>query len=146
MTLTQESQPLRQLLFDYLGDECDVIENWYQPFFNWRDAAKALGVETLAEIEKPYGVIKIGEEAEAGTTFGYTTPVEIWPYFTPGNFLEVDKAHVEIGEALANKTIKVNGRTIDVSYMGTASDYYDDELKAITRRMDFAVPSVVVPN
>lgn len=152
--MTEQITPIREVLYEHLKKECSTIPDWYQPFFNWEDAAEVLGVRDLSEISKPYGVIVLGEEVGSGSSVGFFQPVEVWPYFTPGNFIPLDVAIAEIIQLLNKKLLEVTieesteGETVETTkryimqYTGTGRDFHDDDLGAITKRIDFRLPKV----
>lgn len=141
-------RPFRGVLYNFLGEECETITNWYQPFFDWEDAAKILGVPTIGELPKPYGVILLDdEEQSANLDVGFFQGIEVWPYFEPGNFIPVDRAQSEIIKLFHKKLVTVEDydgaeQTYLLEYVGSGRDYHDTDLRAITRRLDFRTPRV----
>jgi len=141
-------RPFRGVLYNFLNNECTTIERWHQPFFDWADAADLLGVPTIGELPKPYGVILMDDEEQSGSlNIGYFQGIEIWPYFEPGNYLPVDKAQSELVRLLNRKLITVNDydgnpQVYKLEYLGSGRDYHDTELRAITRRLEFRTPRV----
>lgn len=134
--------PLREVLYEYLQANSS-INRWHQPFFDLQDAADLFGVSDIGALEKPYGVIVMREETGSPQTrVGWFQPVEIWPYFPPGNYLPVDAAVDEIIGLLSGHELAYDGRYYRVEYQGTGPDYNDNDLRAITRRIDFTVPKV----
>jgi len=133
----------REVLYEYLTKACTTITRWHQPFFDWEDAAKLMGLEHIGDLEKPYGVIVLGDESQAPeATFGFHIPVEVWPYFKPGNYIPLDEAIKELGYLLNSKLIAVDGKYYMMEYISSGRDFHDRELRAITKRMDFNMPRV----
>jgi len=138
-----EYHPLREVIYEYFKEHCESVPRWYQPFFDWEDAAEALDVPTVGDIPKPYGVVVLaGEDMTSELSVGFQQPVEVWVYFRPGNYIPLDKACREIIKLLNDKLIEYEGKHVLMQYQGNVGDSYDSDLKAIFNRLDFNVPRV----
>jgi len=133
---------LREILHGYLTDNCTCIEQWYQPFFSWDGAAQALGVDDIGDLPKPYGVIVINPDRGTNIDIARRHVIEIWPYFEPGNFMPLDEAVLEIRKILTG-SLTYDSRNFHVSFEGTGRDYHDENLRAITRTIDFSLPFLI---
>lgn len=145
---------LRETLFDCLTEHCTSITRWYQPFFVWADAAEVLGVDDLGSLPKPYGVIVLGSDRGGLVSIGRHQTFEVWPYFEPGDFLPLDEAVSEIRRLLSGEIVigdeydgygeydEYDGYRIRCIYEGVGRDYYDTDLRAVTRTINFRTPFV----
>jgi len=71
--------------------------------------------------------------------------VEIWPYVESSNYLPLDDAVKEIRRLLSGKVLTTEaGKRFKVEWVGESDDFYDPDLDALTRRIDFQVPLVGV--
>lgn len=120
---------MRAALYQYLTANCQSIKSWYQPY------------TATGDTPKPYGVIQFGEDMSSVNRLGFFDALYIWPYFNPGSFVMVDRAVKEL-KSLLNRTIltTANGAKFEIEYINTGRDFYDDELKALTRRLEFRIP------
>lgn len=121
---------MRATLYRHLTDNCQTVRTWVQP--HKADAATP----------KPYGVIEMGEEVRAlGSRAGRIQGVSVWLYFAEGSYVPVDAAIGEVRRLLHNVTLTgPEGRRFALEWEQTSRDYYDPDLKALGRRIDFRIP------
>ena len=71
--------------------------------------------------------------------------VYIWPYFGGSSYPPLDAAVKEIRGLLDGATLTTSdGMRFTVEFVAEGRDFRDDDLEAITRRIDFRVPLVGV--
>lgn len=123
---------MRKALYQYLTNNCVSITRWLQPY------------QAVADTPKPYGVILVSDDsASLNNSRGYFQEIEIWPYLKPGSFLALDEAVRELYGLLAGQYITTeSGARVLLEWVGKGRDYYDPDLKAITRRMFLRMPHV----
>lgn len=121
---------MRAALYRHLTDNCQSVRTWVQPH------------KADAETPKPYGVIEMGEETRAlGNRAGRFQGVSIWLYFAEGSYVPVDEAVDEVKHLLHNVVLtREDGRRFALEWEQTIRDYYDPDLKALGRRIDFRIP------
>ena len=131
---------MRKALYQYLTANCESITDWYQPF------------AATADTQKPYGVIVFGENPQ--NAFNNRTSfqdVSLWIYRAPGSFLSIDEAVVEIKGLFVDKSSQnlitgpkllttEKGRKFFLEWQQTGRDFYDDDLKAVAKKIDFTIP------
>lgn len=90
------------------------------------------------EVEKPYVVVSLGGDAGTNIRYGFDLPVLIWPYVEKTKFGAVDALADKIRAALLGRDLVTkDGFVFRLRYVGSGEDFYDDEWKALTRRLDF---------
>lgn len=120
---------MRVALYEYLMNNCESIKSWHQPY------------TATAKTAKPYGVIVFGEDMNSVNRQGFFDSLYIWPYFDRGSYLAVDGAIKELKKLLNNTILTTaTGSRLEVEYVNVGRDFDDDELKAITRRLEFRIP------
>ena len=125
---------MRKALYQYLTNNCKSITDWYQPH--------TAGATT----KKPYGVIVFGENPQnAFNRRSSFQDVSLWIYYAPGNFVPVDGAVAEIRGMFVKdggpKLLETDkGRRFFMVWQQTSKDFYDDELKAVAKKIDFTIP------
>lgn len=107
----------------------EIEERVYEPH--------AAGPET----EKPYIVIRQGDESEINSWFGGETVMEVWPYLSRTSFEKVDELSKKAVQTLDRKLItSEDGDTFTCIYAGSSGeDMVDEEWDAITRNLKFIV-------
>lgn len=124
---------MRLALYNYLTENCTSIPVWFQPYM------------ATAEVRKPYGVIRLGSVIPQVNRIGSLRLVEVWPYVESSNYLPLDDAVKEIRRLLSGKVLTTEaGKRFKVEWVGESDDFYDPDLDALTRRIDFQVPLVGV--
>ena len=108
------------------------ISEWKQPY------------TADANSKKPYGVIVLGEDIQSvNNNKGAFRSLFIWPYFNPGSFVAVDKATRALKKALHKQIlITSQGDSFEIEWVNTGRDFKDDELKTLTKRMEFRIPII----
>lgn len=119
---------MRKAIYQYLTANCKTIPRWSQPYM---DAPP-----------KPYGVIVLGEQLPAvGNTRGAYRSLYIWPYVDGESFLVLDDAVKEITKLLSGVTLATDaGNRFSVEWVNEGRDFFDNDLKALTRRVEFRIP------
>ena len=93
-----------------------------------------------ADHAKPYAVLKSADTAQDDeVSLGYYQALEVWVYVEPGDFESLDALARSVREALDGVFITdAAGDSIRVRWDRVAiEDWYDQELRAITTRLDF---------
>lgn len=121
---------MRAMIFQHLAENCRTVRKWVQPH------------KADANTPKPYGVIEMGEETRAiGNRAGRFQGLSIWLYFEEGSYVPVDDAVDEVRSLLHNVVLTgADGRRFALEWEQTTRDYYDPDLKALGRRIDFRIP------
>ena len=121
---------MRATLYKHLTDNCTTVRTWLQPH------------KATAQTPKPYGVIELGEETPAlFNRAGRFQLVSIWLYFAEGSFVPVDAAVDEVKRLLHNVVLTgANGRRFALEWDQTMRDYYDPDLQAVGKRINFRIP------
>jgi hypothetical protein len=131
---------MRAALHQYLTANCQSIKTWLPPF------------KATATIQKPYGVISFGENPR--NAFNSRTSfqdVTLWLYFVPGAIVALDKAVMEVrrlfrdynqtGKDIGAKLLQTaDGRRFFMEWQQTSKDIYDDDLKAVCKKIEFTIP------
>lgn len=125
---------MRSALYEYLTEHCQSITTWRQPYTATKDTAK------------PYGVVVLGEVIRSPVNRqGSFREVYIWPYFGGSSYVAVDDAVKEIRGLLDGAMLTTSeGKRFTVEFVAEGRDFRDDDLEALTRRIDFRVPLVGV--
>jgi len=122
---------LRLALYDVLTEESS-IKNWWQPFL------------ATDRTEKPYGVITFGPviRVPSGPRFR-SRLMHVWIYVEKEDFTVLDDYVEEITELLTDRIVQVDsGNHYLLEWEHEGQDFFDPELNALTRRLDFRVPLV----
>lgn len=121
---------MRTALFQYLTQNCQTVKTWKQPY------------TADASTPKPYGVIKFdGRPRNSGNRRTSFQDLRVWIYVDPGSFLPLDAAAREICALLSDHVLTTqDGRRFLIEWVYEGSDFYDDELKANCRFIDFRIP------
>ncbi len=96
------------------------------------------------KLKVPCIVVKMGgENSSFGMKNGYDLPVEVWLYADQTNQTVLD----ELAAAAINALLRVDlstsdGQIFSLEYDGCSEDLYDEDWKALTRRLDFATARV----
>jgi hypothetical protein len=120
---------MRTAIYQYLSQNMSHVK-WIQPY------------HATANTPKPYGVIVIGERIRAplnnrASYLGLT----IWLYVEEGSYLPLDNLVKELKNLLDKKILKtVNGNSFMVEWEHDGRDWYDDDLKAATKYIEFIIP------
>ena len=90
---------------------------------------------------KPYFVVKYAGDIKAASSLGGWDRFEIRPYVSPGSLLSLDQVVGSIVTALESiELTTVDGRTVVCEYVNTGSDFYDEEVEALTQVITFRFP------
>lgn len=122
---------LRLALYDVLTEESS-IKNWWQPFL------------ATDRTEKPYGVITFGPviRVPSGPRFR-SRLMHVWIYVEKEDFTVLDDYVEEITELLTDRIVQVDsGNHYLLEWEHEGQDFFDPELNALTRRLDFRIPLV----
>ncbi len=121
---------MRATLYKHLTENCKSVRNWLQPH------------RPVADTPKPYGVLEMGEETPAlSNRKGLFQDVSVWLYFEPASYVPVDEAVAEVKRMLHNVVLTTaDGRRFMLEWVQTLRDYYDPDLQAIGKRIDFRIP------
>lgn len=121
---------MRATLYRYLTNNCRTVRTWLQPHI------------PTADTIQPYGVIEIGEETRAPFhRTGRFQSVSIWLYFAEGSYVPVDAAVAEVKRLLHDVILTAaDGRKFALEWDHTMRDYYDPDLQAVGKRIDFRIP------
>lgn len=88
---------------------------------------------------KPYGVILMAGQVPANSRAGALQTVEVWLYAE--DVATLDAASIEIRRILDGQTlITTAGDKFVPQWASDGRDFWDDDLKAKTRQIDFLVP------
>jgi len=88
--------------------------------------------------QKPYAVVKRGGDVPTKMTHGFEIPFQIWLYSDVTSHTVLDALQGKVIKLLMRKDLTTaNGQVFSLEYEGGSEDFYDDELKALTRRVDF---------
>jgi len=121
---------MRKAIYQYLTNNCQ-ISDWYQPN------------TATASTSKPYGVIQFAEEVlnptNRRTSF---QDITLWIYRPEGkcDLLDGDVADIRGlfgGERLLTTA---GGKRFFLVWQQTSRDFYDEDLKAVAKRIDFTIP------
>lgn len=125
---------MRAALYQYLTAKCQSITVWRQPYTATKDTPK------------PYGVIVLGEVMRSPVNrLGSFREVTIWPYIGGSSYVPVDGAVQEIRNLMDGATLtKSDGKSFSIEFVNEGRDFKDDDLDALTRRIEFRVPLVGV--
>lgn len=123
---------MRAAIYEYLKTNCLSVKTWMQPY------------TPNATTPKPYGVIVMGDIIrDPFNRRASYQEVTVWPYFGGNSYVAVDKAVREIRSLLSDRTLTTKeGHRFTVEWIDVGRDFYDDDLKALTRRLEFRVPLV----
>lgn len=121
---------MRMALYQFLTSHCQTVQTWKQPF------------TADAKTPKPYGVIQLAEETKAPfNRLGQFQDLYIWLYFPPGSYLPLDAAVAEVKALLGEQTLVTEaGKSFFIDSGRAGRDFYDTELKALAKRVDFTIP------
>lgn len=121
---------MRKAIYQYLTANCTTIPTWTQPYMADKDTPK------------PYGVIILGEILPAvGNTRGAYRSLYIWPYVAGSSYLVLDAAVKEITRLLSGVTLTTDaGNRFTIEWVNEGRDFRDDDLDALTRRLEFRIP------
>lgn len=121
---------MRGALYQHLTQNCESVRTWKQPY------------TADASTPKPYGVIKFdGRPRNPGNRRTSFQDLRIWLYVAPGSFLPLDAATKEVTGLLSERILSTpDGRRFLVEWVYEGHDFYDDELKANCRYIDFTIP------
>ena len=124
---------MRATIHKYLADKCQTVHTWLQPHRPHKIDPKN---------PQPWGVIEIGEETPAPfNRAGRFQSISVWLYFPEGSFVPVDAAVDEVKRLLHNAELTgTNGRRFALEWDQTMRDYYDPDLQAVGKRIDFRIP------
>lgn len=123
---------MRTALYQHLTNRCESITAWYQPY------------TADGETPKPYGVILFGERPRSPfNRRGAFQDLRIWIYIDPqkSSYLTLDAAVAEVKALLSDQllTTKTGGRFL-TEWNQDGRDFYDDDLKALAKYIDFTIP------
>lgn len=119
---------MRTAIYQYLSQNMSYV-TWLQPY------------RAKAETPKPYGVIVLGERTRAPNNRASFRGLTIWLYVEEGSYLPLDDMVEEV-KKLLDKTVlktKKNNRFM-IEWELDSRDWYDDDLKATTRYIEFIIP------
>lgn len=130
---------MRAAIHQHLAN-CKSVKTWLPPF------------QAAATTPKPYGVVSFGENPQNAFN-GRTSfqDVTLWLYFVPGAIVVLDEAVVEVrklfreydqaGKDMGPKLIQTaDGRRFFMEWQQTSRDIYDDDLKAVCKKIEFTIP------
>lgn len=148
---------MRASLYQYLTNNCTTVPTWKQPY------------TADASTPKPYGVIKFDGRPRDTSRTSFQD-VRIWIYFEPGSYLSLDAAVQEVTSLLSDQLVTKavpavpppveeeepgdppieepveeeelapKAKRFLVEFVYEGQDFFDDELKAICRFIDFRIP------
>lgn len=96
-----------------------------------------------AKQPKPYLVVKCGGESPSNMTVGYEVPFEVWMYIERTDFNELDALANSVINALNGKDLVTEDQQVfALRYRGASTDFYDEDWKALTRRLDFVTDRI----
>ena len=92
---------------------------------------------------KPYLVVKQAGEYLTNTRMGFDLVFQVWAYTDRTSQVEVDTLLAEVVNALVGTDLTTeSGLVFQLRYIGSISDFYDDNLQALTRRASFVTEIV----
>lgn len=92
---------------------------------------------------KPYIVLKAGGENDSKMRYGFDVPFEVWMYVDRTSQVVLDELGDKIINVLNRKETKTaTGYVFSLAYDGCSEDFYDEDWKALTRRLDFSTVRV----
>ncbi len=124
---------MRTALYQHLTANCTTIPTWRQPY------------TATADTPKPYGVIVIGEVMRSPfNRLGSFRDLYVWPYFGGSSYVPVDAAVTELRALLSDTMLTTaEGNRFAIEFTHEGKDFYDDALKALTRRLEFRIPQAL---
>lgn len=123
---------MRTAIYQHLTKNCKSVTVWYQPY------------TADGKTPKPYGVISFGERVK--NSFNRRSAfqdVRIWIYVDPLNssYLALDAAVAEVKALLSDQLLtKKDGGRFLIEVVQDGRDFYDDDLKALAKYIDFTIP------
>lgn len=121
---------MRAAIYRYLTDNCQSVRLWKQPY------------QAAADTPKPYGVIVFEGHLRSpfnrrGSFQGFTT----WVYVEPGSYVPLDEAVSEVKALMRDGILTTrDGRRFLVEWIQDGRDFYDDDLQALTKYVEFRIP------
>lgn len=121
---------MRGALYQHLTQNCESVRTWKQPY------------QADATTPKPYGVISFQPRSRSPfNRRGAFQDLRIWIYVDPGSFLPLDAAVAEVKALLSDRILaKRDGGQFLVEWNQDGRDFYDDDLEALARYIDFTIP------
>lgn len=121
---------MRTALYQYLTQNCKSVPTWKQPY------------QADAMTPKPYGVISFQQRPRNPfNRRGAFQDLRIWVYVDPGSFLPLDAAIAEVKALLSDQILtKKDGGKFLIEWNQDGRDFYDDDLKALAKYIDFTIP------
>jgi len=121
---------MRGALYQHLTQNCESVRTWKQPY------------QADATTPKPYGVVSFQPRSRSPfNRRGAFQDLRIWIYVDPGSFLPLDAAVAEVKALLSDRILaKRDGGQFLVEWNQDGRDFYDDDLEALARYIDFTIP------
>lgn len=95
------------------------------------------------QVDKPYIVIKFGGSVPTNMRYGFNLPIEVWLYVDRTSFGGLDAMERLVVNSLVNVDLKTtDSQVFSLLYTGSSPDYYDDDWKALTRRLSFVTNGI----
>lgn len=93
--------------------------------------------------EKPYFVVKRAGDVPTRMKYGFEVPFEVWLYCDRTSLSELDSLQSKVVKSLNRVDLQTaGGQTFALEFRGASEDYYDEDWKALTRRLDFRTARV----
>lgn len=121
---------MRKAIYQYLTANCRTVTTWKQPR------------QKTADTAKPFGVIVFGERAPSLTNQrGAFQDLRVWVHVELGSYLLLDAAIREVSGLLRDRMLTTeDGRRFILEWDGEGRDFEDENLKALTKYVDFTIP------
>lgn len=121
---------MRTAIYQHLTQNCQSVPAWKQPY------------QANATTPKPYGVISFQQRSRSPLNRrGAFQDLRIWVYVDPGSFLPLDAAVAEVKALLSDQLLtRKDGGKFLIEGGQIGRDFYDDDLKALAKYIDFTIP------
>lgn len=119
-------------IYQYLSNNSKKIKEWFQVY------------SADSNTPKPYGVFALNDESRSQVNHkGKFIDLNIWIYFKTGQAHKLDEAMKEINKLLTNQVLTTDtGEEFLIEYVNHLKVFWDEDLEAICRRIDFRIPKV----
>lgn len=121
-----------QAIYQHLSNKSKKINEWFQVY------------SADDKTSKPYGVFALNNESNSKINHkGKFTELNIWLYFEKGQAHKLDKAMKEVKKLLSNQVLTTDlDEELLIEYVNHLKVFWDEDLKAICRRIDFRIPGI----
>jgi len=94
---------------------------------------------TSSSTPKPYVVVKLGEEHQAGISVGFVQSIYLWLYVDAGDLDALDALKAAVLSTLHGVELTtLSGITFELTFRGTIGDeFFDNDWKAMALGLNF---------